>query len=318
MRAAVIDGYGGADRFRIAEVETPQPGPGQLLVRVRAVGVNPVDWKIRKGSLRMVLPARFPLILGYDVAGEVEAIGPEVSRFEPGDLVYAMLDGRHGGGYAEHAVVGESAAALKPDRLTFEEAAAIPLAALTALQALRDKGELAEGERVLVNGASGGVGHFAVQIAAALGARVVAVASGSNQEFLRELGAERTIDYKEEDFTRDDETFDVVFDAVGKSSFQDCDLILGDGGVYVTTTPGPSDIFRGIFSSIAGLFGTTRRSRWVRVRPSGDNLAFLGGLIDRGRLRPVIDRVFPLEQIRQAHEASESGHVRGKIVVRIG
>ena len=318
MRSAVIDGYGGADRFRLAEVETPQPGPGQLLVRVRAAGVNPVDWKIRRGSLRMVLPAHFPLILGYDIAGEVEAIGPEVARFEPGDLVYAMLDGRHGGGYAEHAVVGESAAAPKPERLSFEEAAAIPLAALTALQALRDKGELAEGERVLVNGGSGGVGHFAIQIAAALGARVVAVGSRRNQEFLRELGAERAIAYEDEDFTRDDETFDVVFDAVGKSSFQACELILGEGGIYVTTTPGPSDILRGIVSSVAGLFGPARRSRWVSVRPSGDDLVFLGRLADQGRLQPVIEQVFPLEEIRQAHETSEAGHVRGKVVVRVG
>jgi NADPH:quinone reductase-like Zn-dependent oxidoreductase len=318
MRAAVIDGYGGPDRFRIAEVEAPQPGPGQLLVRVRAAGVNPVDWKIRRGSLRMVLPARFPLILGYDIAGEVEAVGPEVARFEPGDPVYAMLDGRHGGGYAEYALVGESAAAPKPERLTFEEAAAIPVAALTALQALRDKGELAQGELVLVNGGSGGVGHFAVQIAVALGARAVAVASRSNQEFLRELGAERAISYEEEDFTRDDETFDVVFDAVANSSFQDCSLILGEGGVYITTTPGPSDILRGVASSIAGLLGPARRSRWVRVHPSGEDLAFLGRLADLGRLRPVIDQVFPLELIREAHEASEGGHVRGKVVVRVG
>ena len=318
MRAAVIDSYGGPDRLRIGEMEAPQPGPGQLLVRVRAAGVNPVDWKIRRGSLRMILPAKFPLVLGYDIAGEVEAIGPEVARFEPGDPVYAMLDSRHGGGYAEYALVGESAAAPKPERLSFEEAAAIPLAGLTALQALRNKGELAEGERVLVNGAAGGVGHFAVQIAAALGGRVVAVASGRNQDFVRELGAERAISYEEEDFTRDEETFDVVFDAVGKSSFQDCELILGDGGVYVTTTPGPSDILRGVVSSVAGLFGPARRSRWVSVRPSGDDLAFLGRLADLGRIRPVIDQVFPLEQIREAHEMSEAGHVRGKIVVRVG
>ena len=314
----MIDGYGGPDRLRIGDMETPQPGPGQLLVRVRAAGVNPIDWKIRQGKLRFVMPARFPLIPGFDVAGEVEDVGPEVARFEPGDSIYAMLDSRHGGACAEYALVGESAAAPKPERLSFEEAAAIPLAALTALQALRDKGELAEGERVLVNGGSGGVGHFAIQIAAALGARVVAVGSPRNQEFLRELGAERAISYEEEDFTRDDETFDVVFDAVGKSSFQDCELILGDGGVYITTMPGPSDILRGVFSSIAGLFGPARRSRWVSVRPSGEDLAFLGRLADLGRLRPVIDQVFPLELIREAHEMSEAGHVRGKIVVRIG
>ncbi len=317
MRAAILEGYGGADRFRIGDVEKPSPGSGQLLVRVKAAGVNPVDWKIRKGGMRLVLPARFPLVLGFDVAGVVESVGPEVDRFEPGDAVYAMLDSRHGGGYAEWAVVGQAAAALKPERLSYEEAAAVPLAALTALQALRDRGEMAQGEKVLVNGGSGGVGHFAVQIAAALGARVVATASGRNLDFLRELGVERTIDYGKEDFTQDEETFDVVFDAVAGSSFQECDFILGEGGVYVTTVPGPGDVFRSIVSSVAGLFGQARRARWMRVKPSGEDLALLGNLIDQGRLRPVLDQVFPLEEIRQAHEASEAGHVRGKIVVRV-
>jgi len=228
MRAAVIDGYGGPDRFEIREVEKPSPGPGQLLVRVRAASVNPVDWKLRKGSLRFVRPARFPLILGYDVAGEVEAIGAEVSHFAPGDPVYASTDNPHGGGYAEYVLVGEAATALKPASLTFEEAAAVPLASLTALQALRDKGEVAEGERLLVNGGAGGVGHFAVQIGKALGARVVAVASGRNQEFLRELGADRGIDYEEEDFATDEENYHIVFDTVGNATYRECELILED------------------------------------------------------------------------------------------
>jgi NADPH:quinone reductase-like Zn-dependent oxidoreductase len=317
VKAAVIDGYGGADRLRIGEVERPSPGTGELLVRVKASSINPLDWKIRRGSMRLLLRARFPLVLGFDVAGIVESVGPEIDRFEPGDAVYAMLDNRLGGAHAEWAVVGQAAAALKPERLSYEEAAAVPLAALTALQALRDHGELAAGEKVLVNGASGGVGHFAVQIAAALGARVTAVASGRNLDLARELGAERTIDYRKELFTQDEETFDVVFDAVGKSSFEECNLLLGEGGVYVTTMPGPGDIFRSIVGSVAGLFGPTRRARWFSVKPRGDDLALLGGLIEQGRLRPVVDQVFPLEEIRRAHETSEAGHVRGKIVVTI-
>ena len=141
--------------------------------------------------------------------------------------------------------------------------------------------------------------------------------AGATRNSSARLGAERAIDYEEEDFTRDEETFDIVFDAVGKSSFQECELILGEGGVYVTTLPGPSDVLRGAMTSLASLFGPARRARWLRVHPSGDDLAFLGRLAGKGRLRPVIDQVFPLEQIRQAHEASEAGHVRGKIVVQI-
>lgn len=170
MKAAVIDGYGGSDRLKVREVAEPgEPGPGQIRLRVRAASVNPVDWMIRQGSLRLVMPAKFPLILGHDAAGEVDAIGPEVTRFQPGDAVYGGIDLlRQGGSYAELALAREAALAIKPAALSFEEAAALPVAGLTALQALRDKGELASGERALINGASGGVGHLAVQIAAAL------------------------------------------------------------------------------------------------------------------------------------------------------
>lgn len=315
MKAAAIGGYGGPDQFQIREVEKPTPGPGQLLVRVRATSVNPLDWKVRKGSLRFVKPARFPLILGYDVAGEVEAIGPEVSHFAPGDAIYAYSV--QGGGYAEYALVGEEAAAPKPASLSFEEAAAVPLAALTALQALRDKGELEEGERLLVNGGSGGVGHFAVQIGKALGARVVAVASGRNQDFLRELGADRGIDYEQEDFATDEENYHVVFDAVGTSSFRETELMLEEGGVHVTTSFEPAIVVRGVVALVGALFGPVRRARSVIVKPSGQDLAFLGRLIDGGRLRPHVEEVFRLDRIADAHSYSESGHVRGKLVVSL-
>lgn len=317
MKAAVIGGYGGADLFEVHEVEKPVPGPGQLLVRVRAASVNPVDWKLRKGQLRLVRPARFPLILGYDVAGEVEAIGAEVSQFEPGDPVYAFTDNPHGGGYAEYVLVGEAATAHKPASLSFEEAAAVPLAALTALQALRDKGELEEEERLLVNGGSGGVGHFAIQIGKALGAGVVGVASGRNQEFLRDLGVDRGIDYEEEDFATDEESFHVVFDTIGSSSYRECELILEDGGVFVTTSFQPSIVVQGLVSLVGKLFGPVRRARSVIVKPSGQDLAFLSRLIEAGKIRPHVEEVFRLERISDAHVFSESGRVRGKLVIGI-
>jgi NADPH:quinone reductase-like Zn-dependent oxidoreductase len=315
MRAAVIDGYGGSDRLEVREIARPAPGAGQLLVRVRAAGVNPLDWKIRRGDLRIVMPQKFPWVPGYDAAGIVEEIGVEVDRFAPGDAVHAYV--RNPGTCAEFAVVDADAAAMIPDGLPFEEAAAVPLAALTAWQALVDRGELAAGERVLVNGGAGGVGHFAVQIAAALGARVTAVAGARNQDFLRELGAGRTIDYESDDFTRDEETYDVVFDAAGTSDFRRCDLILGEGGIYVTTNVGPRVFFHSLRTGLASFIGTVRRARWISVQPSGKDLAEIDALILRGRVRPHVDRVFSLDEIRQAHDASEAGGGRGKIVIRV-
>jgi NADPH:quinone reductase-like Zn-dependent oxidoreductase len=315
MRAAVIDGYGGSDRLVVREIERPEPGVGQLLVRVRAAGVNPLDWKMRRGEMRRVKPVKFPWVPGYDVAGVVEELGVEVDSFTPGDAVHALAP--RAGGCAEFAVVDAAAAAMIPDGLPFEEAAAVPTAGLTAWQGLVDRGELAAGERALVIGGAGGVGHFAVQIAAALGARVTAVASGRNQDFLRELGAERAIDYESEDFTHDEETFEVVFDAVGVSSFKESDLILAESGIYVTTAVGPGVFLSSAASALRGFFGPVRRARFVIVKPSGKDLASIDALILRGKVRPHLDGVFPLEEIRAAHDASESGHTRGKIVVRV-
>jgi NADPH:quinone reductase-like Zn-dependent oxidoreductase len=314
MKAAVIDAYGASDRLVIREVERPKPGPGEVLVRVLAASVNPLDWKIRRGELRYVMPQKFPWIPGFDAAGVVEEVGVEVDRFEPGDAIHGNVQG---GGCAEFVVMDTKGAAMVPDGLSFEEAAAVPVAGLTAWQALLKLGEMAAGERVLVNGGAGGVGHFAVQIAAALGARVTAVAGGRNQDFLRELGAERTIDYESDDFTRDEETYDVVFDAVGTSNFRECDLILSEGGIYVTTAVGPRIFFHSLVSATAGLFGPARRARWIVTKPSAEDLTALDGLILRRQVRPHVDRVFSLDEIRQAHEASEVGHARGKIAVRI-
>lgn len=318
MRAAVVEGYGGVERLQIKELELPgEPGTGQVLVRVKASSVNPLDSKIRMGQLRLVMPAKFPLIPGFDLAGEVEAVGPEVTRFAPGDAVFGQTGSRHGGACAELALAPESALALKPETLSFEEAAAIPMGGLTALQALRDEGELEAGERVLINGASGGVGHFAVQIARIVGARITAVASGRNQGFLRDLGAERTLDYQTQDFTEEEETWHVVFDAAGKSSYDRCAPLLADKGVYVTTEVGPGTFLSVAATRVRSLFGEDRRARMVHVQPRDADLELLGRWAREGRLRPVIDQFFSLGEIRQAFEALESGRSRGKVVVRI-
>lgn len=320
MKAAVIEAYGDSDRLIVREVPDPEPpGPGQVLLRARAASVNPIDWKIRRGSLRFLIPAKFPLILGFDVAGEVEAIGPEVTRFQPGDPVFGGVDViKHGGSYAERVLAREAALAPMPGVLSFEEAAALPTAGQTALKALRDKGELAAGEMVLVNGASGGVGHLAVQIAFALGARVTGVTSGRNLDFVRGLGAHEVIDYQEEDFISRDGTWDVIFDAVGKSNYRDCEPVLSEkGGIYVTTGFYPRLPFEMTFTLLGGLFGQGQRARPIMVKHRAEDLVVLERLANQGRLRPVIHEVFSLERIAQAHDLSETGHARGKIAVRI-
>lgn len=317
MKAAVLDGYGGTERFSLREVDAPEPGVGELLIRVRAAAVNPIDVRIRRGRLRFLRPARFPLILGYDAAGEVVAVGPEVSRFTPGDFVFAMLDRPHGGAYAQYAVTSETSAAPLPPSLTLDEAAALPLAGLTALQALRDQGGIEAGERVLIVGAAGGVGHFAVQIAKALGAQVTAVASGRNLPLLWELGADRTIDYTRADWTADEGTFEVVFDAVGAGSFPTASPLLAEEGVYVSTLPGPGALSWVVRSAVSALWGDRRRARVVMVRPNGENLAYLARLAAQGQLKPKIEKIFPLAEIARAHELSEGGHVRGKIVLAV-
>jgi NADPH:quinone reductase-like Zn-dependent oxidoreductase len=203
MKAAVINGYGAPEVLQYTEVEKPQIKPNQMLVRVYASSVNPIDWKIRKGMLKVLTGNKFPMILGFDVSGEVVEVGTQVTQFKPGDSIYAHLNQLPGGAYAEYAAVAEKSAAAKPTNMSHEEAAAVPLAAMTALQAWRDEGNLKLGQKVLINGASGGVGTFAVQIAKVLGAEVTAVCGTRNLEMVKSLGADRLIDYKQQDFTKD-------------------------------------------------------------------------------------------------------------------
>jgi NADPH:quinone reductase-like Zn-dependent oxidoreductase len=318
MKAIMIEGYGGSDRLRLVDRPDPRPAAGEVLVKVRAAAVNPVDWKIRRGDLRLILRLRFPYIPGGDIAGEVVAVGQGVTRFKPGDAVVAFVDMKRGGGYAELAVVTESAAALKPQALSFAETASLPIAGGTALQALRDVGALREGGSALINGGAGGVGHFAVQIAKALGARVTATCGPSNVAFVESLGTDRVIDYTREDFTRRPDRYDVVFDAVAKSTFPACRGLLEPGGAYVTTLPSPGVLFWGAVQSAAGLFARAKRAKFLIVRPEGADLEFLGQLADQGRLRPALGLTVPLERAGAAQDASEQGHTRGKIVLEVG
>ncbi|MFO0891338.1 MAG: NAD(P)-dependent alcohol dehydrogenase [Isosphaeraceae bacterium] len=319
MRAVVIHEYGSPEKLTLTDLKTPAPGANEVLVRVRAAGVNPVDWKIRSGMLKWILWLKFPFVPGFDISGEVEATGPGVTRFRAGDPVYALLGPPRAGGYAELAVAPESAVALKPRSLSHLEAASMPVAALTALQAFRDLGHLQPGQRVLINGASGGVGSFAVQIARALGGHVTAVCGPTNVDFVRGLGADQVLDYTRDDFTSRAERFHVILDAVAKSSFARAREVLTTAGTYITTLPTVDVLLRGYaLAPVLRLFGKKQRARTLFARARSADLEFLARLADDGKLKPVIDRVYPLEQVREAHERSESERARGKIVLDLG
>ena len=312
MKAAVTEAFGGIDRIVVRDLSKPTPGPGEVLVRVRAAAMNPLDCKLREGTFRLIFRVKPPFVLGFDLAGEVEAVGSGVARLRPGDAVFGTMS--RPGAHAEHAVAGEELLLPKPSRLSFEEAAAVPAAALSALQLLRDHARLRAGQRVLLNGAGGGIGTFAIQVARARGARVTAVASARNQELLRELGADECLDYAKEDFARREAAFDASLDLVPNRSFPECRRALAPGGTYVTTLPGPGPFFWRALTALP-LFGG-RRCRMLMLAPKRADLEELARLVEEGTLRSVVGEVFPLDAIREAHVRMQSGHARGKIVVR--
>jgi NADPH:quinone reductase-like Zn-dependent oxidoreductase len=313
MKAVFINQYGSTQVLQYGSIETPSINRDQLLVKVYASSVNPVDWKIRVGQLQFLTGYKFPMVLGFDVSGEVVAVGESVTRFQTGDKVYAYLDSLPGGAYAEYAVVSERVACFKPENMSYEQAAAVPLAATTALQALRDLGQILPGHKVLINGASGGVGSFAVQIAKALKAEVTAVCSTQNVELVKSLGGDRVIDYTVQDFTKDTSFYDIIFDAVGKESFSGCQNILKPNGVYVTTLPDPDSVVQSFLTFLL----PGKKSKLVVAQSSGQDFAYLKELIEGGKIRSVIDRTYSLEELAVAHAESEQGHVVGKLVIAV-
>jgi NADPH:quinone reductase-like Zn-dependent oxidoreductase len=332
MKAILSDQYGGPEVLQIADdLPTPRVGPNGVLVQVRASSVNPVDWKLRRGLLDPVRPVRFPVIWGCDLSGVVTETGPAVTLFKPGDEVYGFKDGYVGktyrGAYAECVVVPEKSLARKPRNLSHEEAAAAPLAALTAWQALLNQGKLKPGKRVLIHAGAGGVGVMAVQIAKAFGAYVAATASARNQDFLRELGADQPIDYTRERPGEISPGFDLVLDSVGRGVWRESFRALKAGGRLVTLTvpipEQPGGKLKFFSTAMGGVAGGILRGLpgaklllITMAKPRGGELEKISTLIEAGKLRPVIEKIFPLEQIAEAHRLSEQGHVRGKLVVR--
>ena len=314
MRAMVFPRYGGPEVLEPADLELPVPSVDQVLIRVEASSVNPIDWKRASGALRLLMPARLPLVPGYDVAGTVSALGPGVNTFKVGERVHARIGDSRGGACAEFALAGLDVVTRMPDAMTMGDAAALPLAGMTALQGLRDAGALPlEGAkaRVMIVGASGGVGHFAVQLAKGMGAHVTGVCSSRNVELVRSLGADEVLDYTKPGVFEGHPAFDLVLDCVGADAPKWLPLVR-EGGRYASTVPGPSVILRRLINPLSGkgVFPVLLQSR-------AEDLALLDRWFEAGRLRVVIDSRFPLAKLADAWTKSLTGRSAGKIVIDV-
>jgi alcohol dehydrogenase len=333
MQAFVLKAYGGPELAALVEVPVPEPTARQLLVRVRAAGLNPVDFKTRRGDLRVVQSYRLPIVLGNELAGEVVAYGEQVKRFRIGDRVFARVAKERMGAFAQFAIVEDDHAAVIPASLNFETAAAIPLAGLTALQALRDELHVARGQRIFISGGAGGVGTFAIQIAKYLGAEVATTASPLGEALVRQLGADMIIDYTREQPASVLSGFDGAFDLLGGDTLEQAFAIVRPGATVVTVAGMPEpqtaskDLGRGLGLQAlfwVASFSLRRRARHHRARyrylfmhPSGEDLSELVRLIDAGAVKVIIDSVYPFERIAQAMARLEAGHAKGKIVVKM-
>ncbi|NIQ91758.1 MAG: NADP-dependent oxidoreductase [Deltaproteobacteria bacterium] len=313
MKAIAINEFGGRDTLQLMDLPVPEIKPGEILVKVKAAGVNPVDWKIREGYIKDLFPYEFPIILGWDAAGIVEQAGEEVTRFKEGDEIFAYCRKPmvKGGAYAEYIVLEEEHAAIKPKNISFEEAASIPLAALTAYQALFDAAKINPGETILIHAAAGAVGGFGVQLATDHGAVVWGTASGRNTEYVRDLGAAQVVDYHQVDFCDSvrsayPDGVDAVFDCVGGDVLARSAEIVNQGGRLISIVDDPT-----------GLARSDILKEFVFVAPNSTQLTELAGMVEQGRLKTHLSQVFSfgLEEAKRAHELSESGRTRGKMVL---
>jgi NADPH:quinone reductase-like Zn-dependent oxidoreductase len=312
MKAVIIRKYGGLEVLEHAEVPAPTLTPGHLVIRVEAAGLNPIDWKLRNGELKMMVRAPFPIILGGEVAGEVTEVADDVKRFKVGDKVFSMVPAEIGG-FADFISVPEFAAGLRPATLDAVQAASVPVGAVTALQALRDKGELKAGQRLLVNGASGCVGLFAVQLGVELGATVTAVCSEAKFDLVKGAGAAECLDYRKSDFATLGTKWDVIFDAAATRHFSNCHQALEPHGVYVTTIGGGGDMVAPLLNPLR-----SQKSRFIMMKPNVTDLDYVTGLVERGKLKATVGRVFPREQFAEAQALAASGKASGKVVVTNG
>jgi len=322
MKAIVQYEYGSPDILRLEDVEKPIPDDDEVLVRVQASSVNPYDWHVMRGTpylVRMQFGLRKPKepIQGADMAGRVEAVGKDVTEFQPGDEVFSETRRS----FAEYVCVRQDRLALKPANVSFEQAAAVPLAGLTALQGLRDKGQVQQGDRVLVNGASGGVGTFAVQIAKSLGAHVTGVTSTKNVDMVLSIGADEVVDYTREDFTQGADRYDVIFDTIGNHNPSDNRRVMATEGVYVAVGKSKMGNWIGPLSMLLGVLVVSLVGKQKMVpllaKTNRDDLETLSRLVEGGHVTPVIDRTYELADVAKAIRYLEKGRASGKVVITL-
>jgi NADPH:quinone reductase-like Zn-dependent oxidoreductase len=322
VKAIVYYKYGSPDVLKREDIEKPTAGDNEVLIKVRAASLNPYDWHFMRGMPYFVrIPAglRKPKDkrLGADVAGEVEAVGRNVTQFKPGDEVFGLCRGA----LAEYACTSGSALAIKPDNVTFEQAACVPLAALTALQSLRDEGKIQPGQMVLINGAAGGVGTYAVQIAKSYGADVTGVCSTRNVDMVRSIGADRVIDYRRENFTKSGQHYNLILDSIGNHSLLACRRVLNPKGIYIMVGGPTGRWMLGLLARLATALVLSRfvsqKLVMVLAKPSKEDLAALHELMKAGKVTPVIDKRYSLSEVPEAIRYLEEGHARGKIVITV-
>ncbi|MCH8062497.1 MAG: NAD(P)-dependent alcohol dehydrogenase [Chloroflexi bacterium] len=323
MKAIVYDRYGPPDVLELQEIDKPVVKDDEVLIKVHAASANAGDWHLLRADPFLVramaglLKPKYT-ILGADMAGRVDAVGKKVKQFQPGDEVFGDISGSGFGAFAEYVCVPENAAlVLKPASMTFEDAAAVPAAALTALQALRDKGQIQQGQKVLINGASGGVGTFAVQIAKSFGAEVTGVCSTRNLEMVRSIGADHVIDYTKEDFTRNGQLYDLIHAANGYHSISDYRRALSSKGTYVMTGGTMAQMFQAMLLGPWMSVTSSRKMGNMLVKPNREDLAFIKELLEAGKVVPVIDRRYTLSEVPEAIRYLEEGHAQGKVVITV-
>ena len=325
MKAIVYTKYGPPDVLDLEEIEKPTPKDDEVLVKVHAASANARDWRLLRADPFLVRLMGGGLLkpkhntLGSDIAGRVEAVGGNVKQFQPGDEVFGDLSGGGfgGGGFAEYVCASEDALALKPASLTFEEAAAAPMAAVTALQGLRDKGRIQPGQKVLINGASGGVGTLAVQIAKSFGAEVTGVCSTRKSDMVRSIGADHVIDYTQEDFTRNGQRYDLILAVNGYRPISDYKRALNAKGIYVMVGGSTAQIFQALLLGPWMSMTGSKKMGALSAKPDQEDLVFVKELVEAGKVMPVIDRRYPLSEVGEALRYLEEGHAGGKVVITV-
>jgi len=313
MKAIVTEKYGGVEVLSLQEVKKPVIKDDEILVHVHACSVNPIDWKIRRGNLRILTGIKPPKILGRDYAGIVDEVGSRVTKYKTGDAVWGVVGSLKRGTYAEFVGVKEGEVGPKPENLNFEEASSIPMVGSAAYQALLYSGRLKKGDHILINGCSGGVGIAALQIAKALECKVTGVCSTNNLQLIKKMGADEVIDYTKQDVLKNEGIYDIFFDTVGNKSFFQAKGTIKPGGIYVSTVPSPQSM---VLGPLINIF-SAKKIKNLFSKANAKDLSILREMVENGKLVPLIEKVYPLDRVQEAHTRSETGRVVGKLVLKV-